>query len=437
MSDAEQPREGPEETSDTVGALEAKIASAPRRSLDGLSAEAPEVKEAPLPRQLGEIQLAMRDAGLEGWLLYDHRGQSPLVPRALGLRDEAVGDLSPRLPEGRYFYWLPANDMPALVVHEADADGLPLLPGDVMRYATYADLRATLGKIVPRRGTIAMEHSPVAACPDLSRVDAGTIELIRGFGATVASSAELVNRFLGPWTEAERKQHARAQTLLLEVRKQVLDELMRTDVREGQVREAALAAMQRSGLTGPRPRVTSGPHTRRRVHGAHEGHDRAIESGDLVLVDLLGRVPGGPFAHVALTAVRGRADGSTKALFERVARARDRALSMLEERFAKGTRTLGYEVDRAMREVLGEGGRHGRILTRGGHHLGFVPWSAEACTFDDTEIHDPREALVGHAWSVHPALYEGERCMRVQASVRRGEQGLEVIDRGPQELLPL
>lgn len=433
-----EPPPPPAEPARSAAALEARIAAAPKRSGAPFSGEVdlPEVAEAPLPRQLGEIQLAMREQGLEGWLLYDHRGQSPLVPRALGLRDGPLGHLAQRLPEGRYFYWVSALDMPALIVHEADAEGLPVLPGDVILYSTYAELRSRLGKVLPNRGTIAMEHSPVAACPDLSRVDAGTIELVRGLGVKVGSSIELVNRFLGPWSEAEAKLHDRARSLLLEVRKEVAGMLAAPEVREGEVREAAISAMERAGLYGPQPRITSGVHTRRRVHGAHESHDRAVSRGDLVLVDLMGRLPRGPFAHVAMTAVKGEADAETSTLFRRVASAKDGALAMLEERFAKDVRTLGYEVDRTMRAALGDGQR-GRILTRGGHHLGFVPWSAEACTFDDTEIHDTREALVGHAWSVHPALYEGERCMRVQATVRRTEKGLSVIDAGPSELTVL
>lgn len=414
-------------------ALAAKIAATPRKSSPIEDAAAGEVT-APLAERFGEIQIALREAGHEGWLLYDHRGQSPLVARVLGLREEATGAQAPRLPEGRYFYWVPANDMPALVVHEADAEGLPVLPGDVLTYATYAQLRSCLSRIVPRRGSIAMEHSPVGACPDISRVDAGTIELIRGLGATVASSAELVNRFFGPWTELERERHARAHALLVAVSESVLGALSGGEVQESALEEAALSALHRAGLIGPHPRVTSGPHTRRRVHAARGERDRSIGSGDLVLVDLLGRLPRGPFAHLGLTLVRGKADPALRMLFTRVATARDRALAMLQERFEKGTRTLGYEVDRVVVDALGAG-RHGRILTRGGHHLGFVPFSGEACTFDDTEIHDTREALVGQAWSLHPALFEAERCMRVQATVRRSEQGLVIFERGPSELV--
>ena len=65
---------------------------------------------------------------------------------------------------------------------------------------------------------------------------------------------------------------------------------------------------------------------------------------------------------------------------------------------------------------------------------GWIPWSGEACTFDDTEIHDPREALVGLAWSLHPGVYDVDLGVRAQATVRRTESGLEVIDPGQREI---
>ena len=40
--------------------------------------------------------------------------------------------------------------------------------------------------------SIAIEYSPKAAVPNVSRVDAGTVELIRGAGVQVRSSETLV-----------------------------------------------------------------------------------------------------------------------------------------------------------------------------------------------------------------------------------------------------
>lgn len=402
----------------TRGASERSAASAP----DPLFAAA-------LPRVLGELQIALREDGLEGWLLYDHRGQSPLVPRVLGF------DAAGTRPEGRYFYWVPALEMPALLVHEADAEGLPALPGDVVSYASYAELRQRLARLLPSRGTIAMEHSPVAAVPDLSRVDAGTLELVRGTGSglEIRSSAALVNRFFGPWTGHDRSRHQRAQELLEAVRSGLLAQLAERSIRESDVRREAAAALRRAGLVGPAPHVTFGPHTRRRVHVPSGETDRALASGELVSIELVARLPDGPFAHLGLTAARAPSSRLVEA-FDRVLAAKARAIELLAERFASGARTLGYEVDRAMNDVWPEGGRP---LGRGGHHLGFVPFSSEAATFDDTEIHDVRELVEGTAWSLHPTRIEEGLALRSRASVRWHGRSLEVLDAGQFELVEL
>ena len=48
-----------------------------------------------------------------------------------------------------------------------------------------------------------MQYSPMNTIPYISRVDAGTIELIRSFGVEVVSSADLVQVFEAVWTEEQ------------------------------------------------------------------------------------------------------------------------------------------------------------------------------------------------------------------------------------------
>jgi hypothetical protein len=57
---------------------------------------------------------------------------------------------------------------------------------------------------------VAMEYSPRAAIPYVGRVDAGTIELVRGCGPEVVSSADLVQYFEARWTPEQKALHDRA-----------------------------------------------------------------------------------------------------------------------------------------------------------------------------------------------------------------------------------
>ena len=108
--------------------------------------------------RLGDIQIALRESGLEGWLLYDYRGQCPASPRALGL--------VPPWPSRRWFYWLPAEGMPALVPHAMESELFGELPGDVLPYHDWTSLRSRLERLLPQRGRVAMNHQGIGGNPD-------------------------------------------------------------------------------------------------------------------------------------------------------------------------------------------------------------------------------------------------------------------------------
>ena len=55
-----------------------------------------------------------------------------------------------------------------------------------------------------------MEYSPRNANPYISRVDAGTVELVRSFGAEVVPSGDLVGRFESTWDDEQWAMHQEA-----------------------------------------------------------------------------------------------------------------------------------------------------------------------------------------------------------------------------------
>ena len=389
---------------------------------------------APIADRLGEVQLALRDARLEGWLLTDHRATNPIALRALGLRVVQ--------PMRRVFYWLPADGMPVMVAHAIEAETLPELPGELRRYVGWTELRRALERTLPSRGQVAMEHQPMGGVPDLSRVDAGTLQLVESYGPRVVPSIDLVNALLGAMSADERARQERTYAALREVREAACAWLAdeRSPTERG-LRALVEEEMASAKLLSDRPAlIATGPRTRHRSPRHSGDEDRAIEPRDLVIIELYATdAPLGPYAHLALTGVLREASPDATRAFSLARRARDAALELLAERFATGARVLGYEVDRAARAALDrpdEGGlvAHRPWAHRSGHHLGWCSLSAEACTFDDLEVHDTREALVGLAWSLHPGVYEDELGLRAHAAVRRGESSLELLEPGQDAL---
>src|SRR5713226_10719856 len=61
---------------------------------------------------------------------------------------------------------------------------------------------------------VLMEYSPGNAIPYVSRVDGGTLELVRSFGIEVLSSADALASVVAAWDAADIASHERAAQAL-------------------------------------------------------------------------------------------------------------------------------------------------------------------------------------------------------------------------------
>src|SRR5258707_15209732 len=93
------------------------------------------------------------------------------------------------------YYAIPAEGEPRKLVHRIEAGVLDHLPGEARVYLRWQELEAGVAELVRGMTRVAMEYSPRNANPYISRVDAGTIELVRSTGVEVGSSGDLAQRF--------------------------------------------------------------------------------------------------------------------------------------------------------------------------------------------------------------------------------------------------
>ena len=135
-----------------------------------------------MPLDIGAVQKALKADGLDAWLLYDFHGSNPVSFRLAGMAE--AGHLATR----RWFYLIPQSGEPKALVHAIEQYNLDHLPGSKSIYAGRAQLQAGLTRLLNGVKRVAMEYSPNCAIPYVSRVDAGTIELIRGLGVEVMSA---------------------------------------------------------------------------------------------------------------------------------------------------------------------------------------------------------------------------------------------------------
>src|ERR1051326_6408714 len=155
-----------------------------------------------------EIQAALRDAKLDGWLFCDFRHSDPLAYRILKLDEKMFASR-------RWFYYIPVSGEPVKIVQSIEQFKLDSLPGKKLVFRGWQELHARLREVLSpatKESTrrVAMQYSPMNDIPYISRVDAGTIELVRSFGVEPVTSAELVQKFEAVFSPAQHQMQVEA-----------------------------------------------------------------------------------------------------------------------------------------------------------------------------------------------------------------------------------
>ena len=101
------------------------------------------------------VQDRLRNAGLDGWLLYDFHGSNPIAARLAGL----TGGVS--MTTRRWYYLIPASGQPRGLVHAIERHNLDALPGERMVYSGRQQLDAGLTRLLSGLKIVAMEYSPL------------------------------------------------------------------------------------------------------------------------------------------------------------------------------------------------------------------------------------------------------------------------------------
>ena len=99
---------------------------------------------------LNAVQTALREEGVDGWLLYDFRGLNVLARRVAQMPES--GMLS-----RRWFYFVPATGEPRKLVHRIEAGALDHLPGPKTVYLRWQEIEDGVQALVKGSKRIAME----------------------------------------------------------------------------------------------------------------------------------------------------------------------------------------------------------------------------------------------------------------------------------------
>ena len=357
---------------------------------------------------LPAIQAALAADGIDGWLLYDFRGLNPIASDITGVLRQG-GHLATR----RWYYLIPRTGEPRALVHAIEPHTLAHLPGAALRYAGREQLERGLRELLAGTRRVAMEYSPGCAIPYVSRVDAGTVELVRQCGAEVVSSGDLVQRFSAVWGAEAMATHLTASDALHRIKDKAFEAVARR-VRDGvattefEIQQLMAGWFREEGLvTDSDPNVSAEENAGNPHYLPTAARSRSIGPNELVLLDLWGKLdqPGAVYADITWVGFTGaRVPERQAAAFAATAAARDAAVALVQERARAGQDVRGWEVDRAASTVLREAGYGAQILHRTGHSLG-ESVHGTGVNMDDYETHDDRRLLPGTGFTIEPGVY--------------------------------
>lgn len=356
------------------------------------------------------IKSELKNAGIDGWLFYDFRGSDILAPRILAT-DRLGGSR-------RWYYYIPVDGEPVKIVHAIEPGQLDKLPGKKLIYREWQLIGKNLkeaffnGKTPKKPLKIAMQYSPDNDIPYISRVDAGTIEMVRKLGVNIVSSADLVQTFEAVWTPEQLEMHTEAVTKMQKIIIETFAEIKRRinagiPTTENDVQTFMMKRYEEEGMN-PSPMIVAvnanaaSPH-----YFPRPGQGAPIKRGDLVLIDTVTKVKKAKAPAADLTwmgYVGETVPEEYVKVWNIVFNAQQTAFKAVKDAFKNKRTITGAEVDDIARGIIKKAGYADEFLHRTGHSIG-EEGHGNGANIDNLETRDNRKLIAGTAFSIEPGIY--------------------------------
>ncbi len=390
-----------------------------------------------LAERIQEIQAALVEAELDGWFFSVFQGNDPISLELLGLAGKG-------LVTRRCYYLVPRQGEPRRLVHDLEPAMLDHLPGTRSRYLTWQENRQALEQLTRDCKRLAAQYSPNNGLPNVSRLDAGTAELLRSFGCELVSAADLAQRFAAVWSPAQLEGHRRANTHLHRIVKEAFawtgDHLRAgRPVDEHGVMKFILETFDQAGLhTFADPTVGVNGHAADPHYEPTAESAWPISKGDFLLIDLWAKEKAADdsvYADICWCGVAASAPADRHEEIWRIVRdARDAGIAFVQSRWPR-TPIRGFEVDDAAREVIRKSGYGEYFIHRTGHSIGQQD-HGQGANMDNLETHDTRRLLAMTGFSIEPGIYlPGDFGVRSEVNIALTADRAEVTGGEPQREL--
>jgi len=261
--------------------------------------------------------------------------------------------------------------------------------------------------------------------PYVAMVDAGTVEMIRGMGIDVVTSANLIQFFESRWNERQLENHLEAGRRIDKIRAEAFSRIS-SQVRAGEriteweMQQFILERFRDAGLfTDHGPDVAVNANASNPHYNPTQERCAEIRTNDLVLLDMWAKldVPDGVYYDITWVGYCGeRPPAAMEKIFTIVRDARDKAIARVKQAVAAKEILCGFQVDDAAREHIKECGFADYFFHRTGHSIGAEVHGTGA-NMDNLETHDERRLIPWTCFSVEPGIYLPEFGVRLEVDV--------------------
>lgn len=386
---------------------------------------------------VAKVQAALREQGLDAWLLYDFKDRNPIGRALLGLE----------WTTRRGFALIPASGRPRLLIHAIERSSWRHLDWPKSSYSSWRQMEEELRALLHGSRRVAAETSERSAVPYLDLMPAGVRDLVLETGVELHSSGDLVSTFYAVWTPAQRREHGRASQLVKTLARDAFERASDHVARGRGITEGALASWIRTELArrgapaqadcivaiGP---MAADPHYDPGETG------QPIGAGDLLLIDLWGALHDDsvPADQTWMGFLGAELPARLAELWDTARTARDAVVDSLRARHAQGEVARGFEADDVARQVVADAGYGEYFIHRTGHSID-RDVHGRGPNLDNLETRDDRVLVPGAGFSVEPGIYiPGDVGLRTEINVFMGPDGPEVtVDEAQQDvfLLPV
>jgi Xaa-Pro dipeptidase len=384
---------------------------------------------------LTHLQQLLKTSPYDAWALYDNKQSNPLAWQVLEVPNQTHCTR-------RWMVVIPKHGLPTMIVHAMEQAPLEYLHLPKVLYRTHEQFVQAVHSTLAPYPVVAMEYSEQGMLPGVSKVDAGTMEIVRASGVQVVSSQDLIQRCTSVLSAEQIAGVAITagilKNIVLDAFQLVANALRNNEhITEYDVQSFIVSQFESHNMVTDHPPIVAIGSNASQPHYAPSALQHSVIPTDVpLLIDAWckHRSPGAVYADITWVGFTGNdVPQEVATRFETIVRARNAAVQAVVDAFGKGLDIRGCDVDAACRNVIEQQGFGEEFIHRTGHSI-TTDVHGSGANIDGYETIDTRLLLPGTSFSIEPGVYqEGVLGLRTEIDVVIDTDGAVIVPTAPMQ----